>query len=83
MTLSLKNVLPVLMLAGLLGTGVTAADTKNDQNESARQGQSVGIDSVINDPNRSTDAWKLLEQGFVIECSARFDSGCQLFLKSE
>ncbi len=79
----LARVVQVGLLASFLAFGAASADSKNDQNESGRQGQSVGIDSVINDPNNPTDAWKLLEQGFVIECSARFESGCQLFLKTE
>ncbi len=50
--------------------------------ESSRQNSGVGIDSVINQ-NNDDDAWKLLEQGFVIECSGRFESGCRLFLKTD
>lgn len=81
--LTALKVLPAVALLGVIGAGLASADSKNDQAEGGRQGNSVGIDSVINDPNGQTDAWKLLEQGFVIECSARFESGCQLFLKAE
>jgi len=69
----------------VIASAADAAD-KNPTPEEVRQltigGVGVGIDSVIERESES-DAWKLLEEGFVIECSARFESGCQLFLKTE
>ena len=72
----LSIALPALAIA-------QAADDKGSSpGETSRQNSGVGIDSVINQ-NNDDDAWKLLEQGFVIECSGRFESGCRLFLKTD
>jgi len=72
-------------LAFAIPAGASAADAsdKNPTPEEVRQlTNGVGIDRVIDRDNES-DAWKLLEEGFTIECSARFESGCQLFLQAD
>jgi len=82
------NIAKILAVVLAFATPVIAsaadASDKNPTPEEVRQLTigGVGIDSVIERDNDS-DAWKLLEEGFVIECSARFESGCQLFLKTE
>jgi len=66
-------------------TTASAADAsdKNPTPEEVRQlTNGVGIDRVI-DRDNDSDPWKLLEEGFTIECSARFESGCQLFLQAD
>ena len=72
-----------MVVAFAAPVAATAADA-SDKNHIPEEGRqligSVGVDRVI-ERNNESDTWKLLEEGFVIECSARFESGCQLFLK--
>ena len=79
---NLAAALILLMALPALSMAQAADDKGSTPGESSRQNSGVGIDSVINQ-NNDDDAWKLLEQGFVIECSGRFESGCRLFLKTD
>jgi len=78
-----KAVLPKV-LVGLVAGGFAAsgfaADSKPGASQESRQ--SLGgleIESVIDGDKAPT--LELLQEGFVIECSGRFESGCKLFLK--
>ena len=71
-----------LFIVSPLAMAQSSENKGSNPSESSRQNNGVGIDSVI-DQNNDNDAWKLLEQGFVIECSGRFESGCRLFLKTD
>lgn len=62
-------------------SGAHAADGKGNTTQEARQA-GVQIESVIgNSGSDRAPTLELLQEGFVIECSARFESGCKLFLR--
>lgn len=71
-------ILPLALFA--IASGAQAADGKGNTTEEARQGSGVQIESVIGSSERAPTL-ELLQEGFTIECSSRFESGCKLFLK--
>lgn len=74
---ALGSVLALMLLA----SGAQAADSKGAASEESRQGiGGVQIESVIGSTERAPTL-ELLQEGFTIECSSRFESGCKLFLK--
>lgn len=72
-------IVPLALL--VLASGAQAADGKGIATEESRQGSGVQIESVIGSSERAPTL-ELLQEGFTIECSSRFESGCKLFLKS-
>ena len=75
------------VIVAFAAPGAASAADASDKNRTVEEVRQltiggVGVDRVIERDNDS-DAWKLLEEGSVIECSARFESGCQLFLKTD
>ena len=68
-------------LMAILATGAQASDGKLDAQEETRKA-GVQIEGMISTGDRAPTL-ELLQEGFVIECSARIESGCKLFLKSD
>ena len=69
------------LLLAVFMSSANAADGKGDAQKDARQ-SGVQIESMIgNSGSDRGPTLELLQEGFVIECSARFESGCKLFLK--
>ncbi len=63
----------------VFASGAQAADGKGSAAQESRQAVAgVQIESVIGNTERAPTL-ELLQEGFTIECSARFESGCKLF----
>lgn len=76
-----KVQLLVGLLASLFAAGGFAADSKPGASQEPRRAvDGLEIESVIGNRDQAPTL-ELLQEGFVIECSGRFESGCKLFLK--
>jgi len=68
-----------LLLSAFASFSFAADADKNPGEQNSRSGQQ--IEQVISDSKRAPTL-ELLQEGFVIECSTRFEGGCKLFLSN-